>query len=670
MTAAEVADFRAALHGDLGRLWPSPRVASEPDAGGARLGAVWDAAVAQGWTALGRLGALDAALEATAELGRCACPLPLMDAYVAARLCPELDESIRPVVAVDPARVVEATEVATHVLLLPRERGGAARLCTVAERTATPGLARPAWAAVTPGPQVDAVPVDAAAVEEAKILLRLGLAVRAMAAAEATHRLAVEHAKTRHAFGKPIGAFQAVSHRCANCEIDVAAARGLIEEAVRLHAAGAAAWPLASELAVAHAARAARRVQLGAHHTLAAIGFFEEHEGPWLFRRVHADVLRLAELPISAGEPADVLLEQGVSLPPLELGEAAERFRSELAAFLEGGETSDRSLAAAGYLEMAYGGRDASVEEQMVLHEELRYRGVEPNLLAAASLIGGAIVRHGTEEQKERFLPLIAAGRLPFYLAYSESSIGSDLAGLRTRAVRDGDDWVIDGQKLWGTNAHRAEWCWLAARTGPDAEVPHRGITVFLFSVPRPGWQLQQHTSLADEISCTTFFDGVRVSDADRVGEVNGGWTVITDALASERMVMGGVTAHVHRQLDELLAQLRRDPERSGPRGSAARSRLTELAARLQAARILVNHSLRATSAGEGSRLEAPMAKIVGSEVQEDLCEAALDLLGPQATLAGSTFELGLRLSIKSVVGGGTNDIQRNLIARSLGLPR
>src|SRR5207247_2067213 len=184
----------------------------------------------------------------------------------------------------------------------------------------------------------------------------------------------------------------------------------------------------------------------------------------------------------------------------------------------------------------------------------------------AAARIGNAIVGHGTEEQKECFLPLVAEGRLPFYLAYSEPAVGSDLANLRTRAVRDGDEWVIDGQKLWGTNAHRAGWCWLAARTDPEAEPPHRGITVFLFSVPRPGWELQQHVSLAGEISCTTFLDRVRVPDADRVGEVDGGWRVITDALASERMVMGGVTAQVHRKLDDLLAELRGDPDRAGPR--------------------------------------------------------------------------------------------------------
>src|SRR5205809_5763520 len=101
-----------------------------------------------------------------------------------------------------------------------------------------------------------------------------------------------------------------------------------------------------------------------------------------------------------------------------------------------------------------------------------------------------AIVRHGTGEQKERLLPLIAAGRLPFYLGYSEPEVGSDLANLRTRAVRDGDDWIVNGQKLWGTGAEQAGYCWLATRTDAAAEPPHAGITVFLFPVPRPGWEL------------------------------------------------------------------------------------------------------------------------------------------------------------------------------------
>jgi alkylation response protein AidB-like acyl-CoA dehydrogenase len=648
LTEYEVLEFGAAVGGELDRLWPGS------------LSGVWDVAAAQGWTALGEVGALGGALAALRELGRRACPFPLMDVYVAARLLEDeriVDGGLRPVVALDGRlAAVEAADAATHVLLLG---SGEARLFAVGGATETPGLAVPSWSEVRLGPETARVTRD---VEEAKALLRLGLAVRAMGAAERAHELAVEHAKTRHAFGKPIGAFQAVSHRCANAEIDVVAARRLVEEAVRLHELDDPEWTLASELAVAYAKAAARRVQLAAHHTLAAIGFFEEHAAPWLFRRVHADMLRIDEFPLSAGEPADVLLEQRRSLPRLELGETAERFRAELRA---GGD-----FTAAGYLGMAWppehGGRGASAEELMVLHEELRYHGVDPKVLAAADLIGNAIVRHGTEEQQRRFLPMIAKGELPFYLGYSEPEVGSDLAHLRTRAVRDGDEWVIDGQKLWGSGAHLAEWCWLAARTDPDAE-PHAGITVFLVRVPCPGWELQQHVGLSGEIAGTTFFDGVRVPDSARIGEVNGGWKVITGALADERIVMGGVTAHVLRQFDELLDALRRDPECAGPRASAVRARITGLAARLQAARILVNASVRAGA--EGARREAPMAKIVGAEVYEDLCEAALDILGTQAALAG-TFELGARLSIKYVVGGGTNDIQRNLIARGIGLPR
>jgi alkylation response protein AidB-like acyl-CoA dehydrogenase len=694
VTPQEVSEFRAAVRGDLARLWPSPRVAGEPQAGAESLRSVWEVAAAQEWTALGVYDALEAALAATEELGRAACPLPLMDVYVATRLVAGLDDaiaegSVRPVVAIDrgasPLQAVEAAGAATHVLLLPRDGGGEAQLCELASAAPTPGLAVPSWADVRLGEATETAAVAAEAVEEAKALLRLGLVVRAAAAAQAAHELAVEHAKTRHAFGRPIGAFQAVSHRCANAEIDLAALRALVDEAVRLRGVDDPAWPLASELALAYGSAAAPRVQLGAHHTLAAVGFFDEHEAPWLFRRVHADVLRLAELPLAVGEPADVLLERGASLPRLELGAAAERFRGELSVLLDereraaGGNLEDdaglaAALAAGGYLGMAwpprYGGRDASVDELMVLHEELRYRGARPSVLAAAELIGNAIVRHGTEEQKERLLPLIVAGKLRFYLGYSEPEVGSDLANLRTRAARDGDAWVINGQKLWGTGAHVAEYCWLAARTDPDAARPHAGITVFLFSIPRPGWEIQEHTGLSGEISCTTFLDDVRVPDTARVGEVNGGWKVITDALAGERVVMGGVAAHVHRQLDHLLAALRDDPDRAGPRGSAVRRRVTELAARLQAARVLVNHSVRATAGGAGARLEAPMAKIVASEVHEDLCEAALEILGPRAALAGGPFEIGLRLSIKDVVGGGTNDIQRNLIARHLGLPR
>ncbi len=223
LTQQEVSELGAAVSGELARVWPSPACAGDEHL----LPAVWDVAAAQEWTALGVVGALGGALASLRELGRCACPLPLMDVYVASRLlCGEdaiVDGSIRPVVAIEPSgvalRAVEAAAAATHVLLLPREGAGEARLCCIGQVRPTPGLAIPPWSEVRVADEALRVPVDQSAVDEAKALLRLGLAVRAMAAAEAAHEFAVEHAKTRHAFGKPIGAFQAVAHRCSNAEI-------------------------------------------------------------------------------------------------------------------------------------------------------------------------------------------------------------------------------------------------------------------------------------------------------------------------------------------------------------------------------------------------------------------------------------------------------------------
>jgi alkylation response protein AidB-like acyl-CoA dehydrogenase len=292
-------------------------------------------------------------------------------------------------------------------------------------------------------------------------------------------------------------------------------------------------------------------------------------------------------------------------------------------------------------------------------------------------MLGVAIIRHGTPSQQARYLPLIASGDFPFYLGYSEPEVGSDLARLRTRAVRDGEEWVVNGRKMWGTGAHRAKWVWLAARTDPDATPPHAGITVFLTRVDRPGFELRQHTALSGEVSCSTFFDDFRIPDTDRIGEVNGGWKVIAEALSAERVLMAGNTTTILRLLDDMLAEIRKDPRGIvGGRGSARRRLISELAARLQAARVLVNASVRAAAEGGGRRLEAPMAKIIACQLLEDFSVTALRIFGPGAALGEGVpdvpgrgaFEYNLRLSIMQVVGGGTIDIQRNLVSRALGL--
>jgi alkylation response protein AidB-like acyl-CoA dehydrogenase len=706
MTPDETTAFADAAAGVIARDWGRAADAGAPDADSTRLAALWAAAADHGWFALAADGqdTLAAVLAAIRELGVVACPLPVMDGFVAAGVLAADDKlaariasgDLRVLVATDTAegageiRYLDAGPAATHVLVLPLGAGTAV-LRPVAACRPLPGLAAPAWSVVKLGPPEARAGVSAAQAAEAVTLLRLGLATRALGAARRSHELAVAHARTRRQFGQVIGAFGAVQQRVAACQIDVSAGGRLVDHAIAAFAAGRADRTLQAEIAVEFIAAAARRVQLGAHHTLGAIGYFEEHDAPWLFRRVHADTARLATLPPIAGTVGDVLVEVPATLPALDSGPTAESFRREVRAFLAAHAGDDGqfdpdvlipAMAERGWFGLGWpaehGGRDASLAEQAVLHEEVTYaRAPATSRLSSVMMLGNAILRHGTEAQRAAFLPLIRSGELRYCLGYSEPEAGSDLASLRTRADRVGDGWIINGQKIWTTDAHRATHVWLAARTDAEAVPRHAGITVFLIPMDTPGITVCQHTALSGEISCSVFYDDVRVPDTARVGEVNGGWKVITEALAGERVVMGGIAAGMLRQLDDLLAVMRADPAGSmGPRGSAARAKLGELAVTLQANRALVTAALGAAAAGGGARLEAPMAAVLGGELAEAFGEALLDILGPLGALAGpgvpgdGAFEYELRLSVMYVVGGGTNDIQRGLIARGLGLPR
>jgi alkylation response protein AidB-like acyl-CoA dehydrogenase len=693
---AELTDFDESVGGVLEKVWGDATSAQCGD-----VAELWGVAAEQGWFELAEAEALDLAIAATRRLGRAACPLPLLDGYAAAELVDGTGISggaVRAVVVTDPTVPVDAGGAATHVLVVPAA-GGRAQLCPIFEQTPLPGLAAPAWTRTELGSPVSEFDVTSEQSERALALVRLGKAARALAAAEYAHEMAVEHAKTRVQFGKAIGTFGAVQQRTAQCQIDVRSANLLLEDAVAARNNERTDATLKGELAVAYVALIAPKVQLAAHHTLAAIGYFNEHPAPWLFRRVHADTTMLGTLELAHGSVADLLIESGIRLPAMGLGDAGGSFRKEFLAFIVAHGLRDkaptpmdvdpaavRGMADKGWLGFGwpseYGGRAASLTEQVVLNEEATYHRVgAAKALGSVMLIGSSILRHGTEAQKAQFLPIIRAGEVNFCLGYSEPEAGSDLASLRTRAVRDGDDWVINGHKLWTTGGHVSDWVWLAARTDPDATPRHAGITVFLFRMDTPGITIQQHTALSGEVSCTVFYDDVRIPDSARVGEVNGGWAVITDALAGERITMGNIAASLHRQLDDLLDFAATDPVRwVGPRGSAKRGAITELAVRVQATRALVRAAVEASSTDIGAMFDAAMAGVMGGDLAEDFGEATLTIFGPVAALGGDgtekavpgggAFEYGLRQSIMYVVGGGTNDVQRGLIARGLGLPR
>ena len=683
--SAEAEDFGRSVAGVLDEAWGDATGAPTGD-----LGALTRTAVAQGWFELGPARALDFLVVAVRELGRRACPLPVTDAYVTALLGDgELadrvaDGSVRPVLAVGGpgARPLVEDSAATHLLRLD-PAAGSAELVEITGTAPAPGLAVPDWHHADLG-AVAALPAAAGAVREAAGILRLGVAVRALAAAGRAHELAVAHATTRRQFGRTIGAFGAVQQRVAAGEIALRAGEQLVLAAAGTTPDGGPRGLLPAALAVRFAEDAAVGILAGAQHTLGAIGYFEEHEAAWLFRRVHADVLRLRSGRGTTSAVDAMLVEEGGSLPPLDLGPVSERFRTEvrdlLATFrsvdgrdaydVEGlrARMAEQGLFALGW-PRSHGGREATLEEQVVLNEEMKYAGGPVDrAMSATLLLGHSILRHGTAEQQAEFLPLLRAGRMAFCLGYSEPEVGSDLASLRTRAERDGEGWVINGQKAWTTRGHTASHVWLAVRTDPDARPRHAGITIFLVPMDTPGITVQQHVALSGEISCTVFYDDVRVPVSSRVGEVNGGWRVITDALASERIVMGGISSVLLRQLDDVLALLRAEPARLGPPGSAVRDRLASLAARLQATRALVLAATRATD-GRDARLYPPMAAVLGGEVAEEFGAGLLEILGPEAALAGP-FEAALRLAPMYVIGGGTNDIQRGIIARALGLAR
>jgi alkylation response protein AidB-like acyl-CoA dehydrogenase len=519
-----------------------------------------------------------------------------------------------------------------------------------------------------------------------------------MAAAERTHRLAIEHAKTRVQFGHAIGSYQAVQHRTVNCAIEIALSSALVDDAVRLDGRGDPTAGLALEMAVEHALDRASWVQFEAHHTLAASGFFDRYPAPWLFRRVHSDLARIPVFVRQDGTVADEMIARGVHFPNADLGEAAEAFRERLRADFDRWQPTiasgrqgevlpealqgvvDQGLVTLGWPEQ-YGGSGASIEERAVLAEEVGYKRLKVgSAFGAATLLGNSIIAFGTEEQKAKYLPLIAEGRLHFYLGYSEPEAGSDLASLQLSAVRDGDEWVLNGTKRWGQAQH-ADWGWIAARTDPDAKPRHAGISVFLVPLRGlRGFRIEEITSLAGETHAFSHFEDVRVPADALIGELNGGWKVISAALAEERITMAGIASGTRGLLDVLMTEL---DERGAvpPHGGTGRARLGRVATRLQGARVLTNRSLVAQASGVGrgaALLEAPLAKIVGGEATEEFSKLAVDLLGPDALLDGAAegsiadghFDYALRISLIGTVGGGTGDIQRNLIARALGLPR
>ena len=345
-----------------------------------------------------------------------------------------------------------------------------------------------------------------------------------------------------------------------------------------------------------------------------------------------------------------------------------------------------RKLGQKGWLAPAYpkeyGGSEMSHMRRLILAEELNYNRAPVSIEVEISVnwVGPAIMLFGTEEQKKKYVTEVAKGESIFCLGYSEPNAGSDLASLQTRAVEDGDGYVINGQKSWCSYAHYAAYCWLGARTDPD--VPkHKGISMFIVDMKTPGITVRPLINILNRHSFNeVFFDDVRIPKESLVGEKNNGWYQLVMALDFERSLIG--TAAVNQRLIEELVQHAKEADYGSASLADApliKDELAEIAVENEVLRMMCYRIAWMYSKNLHPSYESSMSLLFCSELLRRLANVGMRVLGPygQLDMDSKWAVLNARimrayLSALSIgVGGGSNEIQRNIVAmRGLGLPR
>ncbi len=334
----------------------------------------------------------------------------------------------------------------------------------------------------------------------------------------------------------------------------------------------------------------------------------------------------------------------------------------------------DRAMADAGWAAISwpveYGGRGATALEQLVFTEETIAAGAPtPVNVIGINNIAPAIMQYGTEQQKRELLPRMVRADDIWCQGMSEPDAGSDLASLRTRAVRDGDDFVVTGQKTWTSNGHRADWCALFVRTNP--EVPkHQGISCLVVDMRSPGIEARPlRTLTGDAEFAEVFFDDVRVPASALLGPLDGGWAVATSTLSHERAGAASLYAMIRLRLRDLVEDLRAAERRRlvDLDDPLVLARLGELDTRLAFLAVLCQRAISA--AGGDASGSASLAKTVWGELEQDVAALGHDLLG--AHDPGGRWSVA-RLSTRSLtIAGGTTQVNKNVTAqRVLGLPR
>jgi alkylation response protein AidB-like acyl-CoA dehydrogenase len=382
------------------------------------------------------------------------------------------------------------------------------------------------------------------------------------------------------------------------------------------------------------------------------------------------------------------------------LGERSDAFRDEARQFVDENLTNDvrermhstgvhhdwgfhwarveRGLLAPGWPE-EFGGQGRDALEVLAFAEEFQNVGA-PTYGVGTTLMVANIIRHiGTEEQKRLILPQALSGEIIIVLGFTEPESGSDVAAAQTRAVRDGDEWLINGQKMFTTNAQEADYVFLLARTNSEV-AKHKGLTTFLVPLRQPGVEIQPVFTLSGERTNLTFYSDVRVDDSLRIGEIDGGWHVMTVSLTFERS--GPQGGHSVRLLDAMERWALTSIDDAGhPRSEDpdVQARLGRAAAETEISLLLSRRCAWMENSGALPGVEGSMAKLFASEALTRQSADFVDMLGPDGlrgdgdptAIASGIAEYSYRFALGTTTYGGTSEIQRNIIAqRGLGLPR
>jgi alkylation response protein AidB-like acyl-CoA dehydrogenase len=545
----------------------------------------------------------------------------------------------------------------------------------------------------------DAVAAYDAAIEEWKLLNAAATA----AAARKAILLAADYAKERHAFGRPIGGYQGLAHPLAEAHCEVEGATLLVWRTVEALSNGNGEAGAMVRMSAWWAAEACRPAVIKAMRVFGGYGMTMEYDAQIYFRRVTQWSLLAGnpddDLPVVAdrlwSETAPALPEAGATAISFEYPEGALQIAATVRAIFDEHATFERreqqfisddffdpelyrKLAANNLLypdwPVEHGGSACdrfSVSAIKKVFTEFDWGHV---VISVSDMLGKMVLHFGSEEAKAEILPKLAAADAYASLGYSEPSCGSDIFAARTKAVRDGDEWVIDGQKMFTSQGHLAQYALMLTRTGEDK---HGGITLFALPLDAEGYRCDEIKTIGNERTNTTFYEGIRVSDAYRLGEVDGGVKVLAAALTMEQGSGDHYVGAIKNMLEGAVEWARGAQRHGRPaiEDPGIRAGLARSAVRLEVVDVLSRRTAWGVGTGKPRKHYGPSAKLFGSESWVKCGSELMALAAPDTLLQGYSptgrIEQDYRRSVPSTIYAGTSEVQRSIVAEAgLGLPR